>query len=342
VIELDARAHLPPRDERPRLWAPIGRRLLDLVSSPLPLEARYWNGARPLVDAFREVRHSARFDTVWVDRAHFAELVHRAGFERFVVDVDDCESVVFARELEHSPWYRSKVFHYAELGKLYLYERSLARRFWRLVVCKAEDRRLLGSCRRNVFVVPNGIPDYPAAPAENEAAGELFFIGAMDFVPNVDAVRFFAGAVFPAVRRACADATFHVVGKNPDPAVQALHDGVACFVHGYVPDINPCYERAAVVVAPVRLGSGTRVKVLEALGRGKALVATPTAVEGLDLRPGVDFEMAAHPEELAGRCARLLGDPTARRKLGTAGRQRVQDRYRWERIGAIAERVLTP
>ena len=67
VIELDARAHLPPRDERPRLWAPIGRRLLDLVSSPLPLEARYWNGARPLVDAFREVRHSARFDTVWVD-----------------------------------------------------------------------------------------------------------------------------------------------------------------------------------------------------------------------------------------------------------------------------------
>jgi glycosyltransferase involved in cell wall biosynthesis len=119
-----------------------------------------------------------------------------------------------------------------------------------------------------------------------------------------------------------------------------LHDGSTCVVHGLVPDVTPYFEQAAVVVAPIRQGSGTRLKVLEALGRGKAVVATSVAAEGLDLRPGVDLEIADDPEAFARACAHLLADPAARRELGATGRRRVLERYRWEDIGAMAEKVL--
>jgi glycosyltransferase involved in cell wall biosynthesis len=340
VIELDARKFLPDPADRPNLWVPIGRRLLDLVSSPLPVCIRYWSTAPRLVSAFREIRGADHFDAVWVDRAFFAEVARQAGFERFVVDLDDCQSTVFARELRHSPWYRSKVLHYAELAKLYWYERSLPRRFWRLVVCKEEDRRLVGRNRSKVFVVPNGVPDYPWPPTNPEGPGELFFIGALDYPPNIDAVKFFREAILPQVRRWHPHAAFHLVGRNPDPLVTALHDGDGCVVHGSVRDVTPSYERAAVVVAPIRQGSGTRVKVLEALGRGKALVATSVAAEGLDLRPGVELEIADDPESFARACARLLGDPAARQKLGAAGRRRVLERYRWQAIAKTVEHAL--
>jgi glycosyltransferase involved in cell wall biosynthesis len=88
-----------------------------------------------------------------------------------------------------------------------------------------------------------------------------------------------------------------------------------------------------LIVTPIRLGSGTRLKVLEALARGKALVATSTAIEGLDLRPGVDLEVVDDPGGFAQRCASLLGCAEARRALGESGRQRVLERYRWESIG---------
>jgi glycosyltransferase involved in cell wall biosynthesis len=94
------------------------------------------------------------------------------------------------------------------------------------------------------------------------------------------------------------------------------------------------------VVAPIRLGSGTRLKVLEALARGKALVATSIAVEGLDIRPGVDFELADTPTQFSAACIRLLGAPEARRRLGDSGRRRVLERYTWDAVGEAAHRVI--
>jgi glycosyltransferase involved in cell wall biosynthesis len=313
-----------------------------MVKSPLPTVLRHWNSSAKLVDVFRDIRQSSNFEAVWVDRSYFAEILRSAGFERLVVDIDDLQTRFFVRDLQHSPWYRSKPFHYVELAKLFAYERSLPRRFWRLVVCKDEDRRFFRQQKNKVFVVPNGVADYEQAPPERERLGELLYIGAMDYDPNVDAAQFFHQAILPMIREVEPEACFHVVGKNPHPSVQALQDGTSCIVHGLVADITPCYEKASVVVAPIRQGSGTRLKVLEALARGKALVATSVAAEGLDLRPGIDLEIADEPVAFARACCRLLGNPPARRQLGAAGRARVFERYRWDAVGTAAERVLTP
>jgi glycosyltransferase involved in cell wall biosynthesis len=130
------------------------------------------------------------------------------------------------------------------------------------------------------------------------------------------------------------------VGGNVDSSVRELHDDKECFVHGYVPDLDHLYDMCDLVVAPVRLGSGTRLKVLESLARGKALVATTTAVEGLDVRSGIHLEVADQPHHFATACARLLADEATRQALAHAGRHLVMTRYRWQAIGDLAKCVV--
>ncbi|OAI41155.1 hypothetical protein AYO40_03685 [Planctomycetaceae bacterium SCGC AG-212-D15] len=340
VIEIDVTRVLPVEAPLSR-WQSIARNSKRLLTESLPRVVQRWQ--RPaLINIFRSVYRSDDFDAVWVDRYYFGEVARRAGIPRFVVDVDDVESVALARSLRASEWRRAHVFHYAELGKLRCYERTVPRRFWRAVVCKEQDRFLFSSSRHRVYVVPNGIAEQPLAPSQREQAGEILFIGTLDYRPNIDAVHYFHGSVFPDLQQQSPGCRFQIVGRNPMPEVLQFHDGASVFVHGNVPNITPHYETAAVVVAPIRLGSGTRLKVLEALGRGKALVATSTAIEGLELRPGIDVEVADDSRAFSRVCARLLASPQERRQLGLAGRQRVAERYGWSRIGRIAEEALTP
>jgi glycosyltransferase involved in cell wall biosynthesis len=295
-----------------------------------------------LTATLTDVRRRVRFDGTWLERAHVAEAARDAGFRRCVVDVDTLETVAESRHLGRTPWYASKPLHYAEMAKTYLYERRLAARGDRVVVCKDEDRHFWGRNHPAVGVVPNGIVVGARADPGAEVPDELLFVGTLDYEPNIDAVRYFLADVWPRVRAARPGARLRIVGRHPVPAVTALTDGIIVQVIGDVPDLAPHYARAAVVVAPIRLGGGTRLKVLEALGMGKATVATPEAVEGLDLRPDVDFMLADRPDRFAAACSALLTDSDCRSRLGASGRDRVASRYSWDQCVSAAERVLFP
>jgi glycosyltransferase involved in cell wall biosynthesis len=221
-----------------------------------------------------------------------------------------------------------------------VYERLLPRRFWRLVVCKEADRQFFSTFQHRVFIVPNGTTACPVTSFNDEKLGELLFVGSMSYAPNIEAVQFFTQSILPKIRETHPEACLHIVGRAPEVEVKALHDGITCIVHGEVPEVSPYYEKASVVTAPIRLGGGTRLKVLEALVRGKALVATSIAAEGLDLRPSVDLEIADTPDAFAAACVRLLEDPARRRQLGLSARQRVLERYEWQQIGKVAAHAL--
>lgn len=325
--------HHPPLPDR--LWA--------LASSPLPSFVRRWESSE-LLAVLRELRAGPEFDLVWVERSYVAEMARTAGFRRILVDVDDLESVAYRRLLRRTRWYLSKPLHYAEWLKSHLYERVLLpRRFWRLLVCKETDRRFFGLLARprNVFVLPNGVRAHPAADPAGEAPGEMLFVGDLAYPPNVDAMLFCAGEVFPRIRARHPGARLVMVGAGPVESIQRLHNGSDIVVAASVPDLEPYYARATVVVVPIRLGGGTRIKVLEALAHGKAVVATSVGAEGLNLRTGEDIEIADGPEAFADACVRLLGDATARRRLAANGRERVLAQYEWDAIlGKCVEDVL--
>ena len=168
---------------------------------------------------------------------------------------------------------------------------------------------------------------------DESGANEVVFVGNFAHPPNVDAAQWLTREIFPLVRTRHATARLRLVGADAPAAVLALaRDGVEVLTD--VPDVAPFLERATVVVAPLRMGSGMRVKVLQALAAGKALIATPLAVEGLALTNNNQVVIAENAEGLARAVAELLDDKERRKTLGRAARQWAREHLDWSWVVA--------
>ena len=203
------------------------------------------------------------------------------------------------------------------------------------------------------LVGPAG-PECTAIPFQLRAASEegvqpapipsdLLFIGNFGHPPNFDAAMRLVSAIFPAVREALPKTQLYIVGADPPTAlVEAKRPGVT--VTGWVESPRPYLEGAKLMLVPLRQGGGMRVKVVEACAAGKALIASPTAVEGLGLRPGVDFLLADSDEEFIQGAIDLLGNVQRRNRLEQAARQwalRAQDPDEWlARYDVLYARLL--
>jgi glycosyltransferase involved in cell wall biosynthesis len=179
-------------------------------------------------------------------------------------------------------------------------------------------------------VVPNGVDLEAFRPLPGDVDSDsIVFVGAINYRPNTDAVLFFAREVLPRIHQVRPSAVFTVVGGGvPRVVARLAADHVR--LAGPVTDIRPHLAGAGVVVAPLRAGGGTRLKVLEALAMGKAVVSTSVGCEGLAVRNLEHLLIADEPEEFAEGVLRLMADPDLRSRLGRAGRTLVQREYGWD------------
>lgn len=190
-------------------------------------------------------------------------------------------------------------------------------------------------------VATNGVDLDYFAPAGGPEVPACAFVGALDYLPNVDAAVWFARDVWPEVRGRQPGAEFWVIGRKPTREVARLADLPGVRVIGQVPDIRPHLARAAVAVVPVRIARGVQNKVLEALAMGKATVAAPPALAALHAEPGRHVIAARTPKEWADAVAHLLGDPDRRASLGRAGRAYVEEHHHWDWcLAPLTDRVL--
>ncbi|MFQ5812562.1 MAG: glycosyltransferase [Anaerolineae bacterium] len=240
--------------------------------------------------------------------------------------------------------------------KLSHYEARVCRLADRVVAVSEADKAALQRLvpGLEVAVVPNGVDTEfynDQFPMSNDQARighwdlvighcSLVFTGKMDFRPNVDAVLWFCREVLPLVRRKMPDVRFYIVGQSPHRRVLRLADDPAVTVTGYVDDVRPYIAGACVYVVPLRIGGGTRLKVLEALALGKPIVSTSLGCEGFeDLESGRELLVADTPEEFAQRVIELLSDAPRRERLGRAARRFVEERYDWRLIVPRLEQV---
>lgn len=194
-------------------------------------------------------------------------------------------------------------------------------------------------------VVPNGVDIeffHPRRPPEPPTDTLLFF-GAIDYHPNTDGLRYFLGEVFPLLRARAPRVKLSIVGRRPPPEILA-HRGPDVQITGAVEDVRPHLARASIVIVPLRLGSGTRLKILEAMAMGKAVVSTTLGAEGLAVVPERDLLLADDPATFAAQIQRLLDDPKLAARIGAAGRRLVVERYSWrasvDRLASFYEEVL--
>jgi len=324
-------------------WASALANTVHLLDSPRPLFVRRWWSERLLAE-LRTMSGDAP-DVVWANRVWMAEHASAAGLPRVVADFDDICSEAKLAELRTMPVYTSKPLHYAHALKARRYERDVARRFARLVVCKAADREFFRSRdRARCDVVPNGVqlPTISGAPpADTDQAPTLLFIGMLSYGPNVDAIRWLRTKILPAIWSRMPQVRLQLAGVGDPAEVLAIVGGESRISVAVGPeDLRPLYAAASLVVAPLRLGSGTRIKVLEALAHGKALVSTPFAAGGISLRADEEVVFADRTQAFADACVALLRDPARRRALASAGRARVAAEHTWDAVEPTVLRAL--
>ena len=190
-------------------------------------------------------------------------------------------------------------------------------------------------------VVGNGVDLEEFSPQSDDPDHDMIvFTGSINYRPNTDAVDYFNRHVFPAILRLRPSARFVVVGQGaPDWLVRSAPRGVE--FTGYVPDVRPYLARAAVVVAPLRSGGGTRLKILEALAMAKPLVTTTIGCEGLNVADGEQVRIADAPDAMAEAVAATMSDPARAAEMGRNGRRLVERDYGWNAAGRRLEQFHT-
>ena len=201
-------------------------------------------------------------------------------------------------------------------------------------------RDLLPSTAIEVVRTGLDVDAYGETYAALEVPHQIVFTGTMNYFPNMDGALFFARECWPLIREQVPDASWQIVGRTPTPEVQRLAELPGVTVTGAVPDVRPYLAAAAVAIAPLRIGSGTRVKILEAFAMRKAVVSTTVGYQGLAIESGKHLLIADRPEAFAQAVVDLLRDPSARGALGKAGRILVEEEYSWAQSRARLIQLL--
>ena len=259
----------------------------------------------------------------------------------------DCATpkVLFTHNVEATIWRRHyevasnmiwKAISWQEWRKMEAAERRYLRLADRVLAVSETDRDAFAAFlnAEKLTVIPTGVDiEYFQPLAGEETANSLVFTGSMDWLPNQDAIFYFADAILPLIREHSPEVFLDVVGRNPSRKLQALAESEKSIrLTGWVDDIRPFLGRGSVCIVPLRIGGGTRLKIFEAMAMGKAVVSTSVGAEGLAVRSGENIILADTPNDFAQAVISLLRDPRRRQQLGAAARTLVQENYSWTMV----------
>jgi glycosyltransferase involved in cell wall biosynthesis len=328
---------------------PSRKRLYQLAGLLLDRPSLVWrNSPAEAARALDDLLARRAFDTVYFEGIAVTGGAPRGG-PALVIDEHNLEWELLERSALQAESALRRLQNSRESRALKRYELATLGRADLVIVTSERERDALRALlpRQRVAVVPNGVDIERFAPgtpdgAQPEIEGRVVFTGSMDYHPNEQAARFFAEQCWPLVRAARPDATWTIVGANPPASVTRLADEAhGVIVTGSVPDTRPYIARARVAIAPLLVGGGTRLKILEALAMGKVMVSTSLGAEGLDLAADEHLLIADGPSALAQAVVRALDDAALRARLGAAGREAVVRQYSWERSGRALRQALT-
>jgi sugar transferase (PEP-CTERM/EpsH1 system associated) len=290
-----------------------------------------WLHSRELQDALDRLLDEGDFDVIQIESSMMSRFKIERG--RAIVVLDE-------HNIEYEAMWRSFRTERSPIRKAYYLAEYIKCRPEEIGAWIAADGCTVTSAREE-RIVRATIPDKPTKVVPNAVdtsffrssglapdPNELVFTGTMSYRPNVDAVNYFVRSVLPHLRRIRPSVHLTVVGADPPPELIRLSSPYIT-ITGAVTDVRPFFERASVAVVPIRMGSGTRLKIGEALAMAKPIVSTTLGAEGIDLQDGQHILLADDPVTFAAQVVRALGDPVLTASLGARGRAFAEEHLSW-------------
>lgn len=264
----------------------------------------------------------------------------------------DLPKVLVHHNIESQLLFRRSKAEKNILAKLYLFIQAVKLKRFEFRACKdieyhttvsANDMNTLKAINPNVKVevVSNGVDvDYFRPDNIKVEDNSLIFIGGMSWLPNYDAMIYFKDQIWPLLKKEIPDIKITIIGKNPaKDLIDFSHSDKMFQVTGFVDDIRTHMSKAAVYIVPIRIGGGTRLKILDAMSSGKAIVSMSIGCEGIDIKDRFDIYIADKPEDFANDVIELLRDKNKRELLGKNARETATNKYSWGKISPILESV---
>ncbi|MCE1226582.1 MAG: glycosyltransferase family 4 protein [Geobacteraceae bacterium] len=309
--------------------------LVNLLSPRPYIVDRHYSAA--LADKVSSLVATGDFDLLHCEWTPYTEnILSLFGKIPTVLSAHNVEAQIWERYYQTEVNPPKKAYIYLQWQKLLRYEAAAAQRYTAVSTVSEPDSTIFikqYGCRQ-VQVVPNGVDEQYFAPIDSTVQlGSMVFTGSMDWRPNQDGVKYFIEEVFPLIRQRVTDATFTVVGRRPPQwliGLVAATDGVT--VTGTVDDVRPYIARSALYVVPLRVGGGSRLKILEALAMEKIVLSTSVGAEGLAVEEGKTALLRDTPKELAEIACQVLTDPARFQQLGKKGRDLIMQQYTWDAI----------
>jgi len=324
---------------------PVGRtvrRLHDVglaLFEPLPRDLFYLRAVRrALARELDRIDAAQRYDLVVVNHQSLLPLLptHRRG--HWVAHLHNAAAQRARQTAATFAGRRQRWIYGREAAKADRLEQWAVRAYDAVVVCSEQDADVLtGSDRRMaagpVVVAPNGVDATRFSPSPLPPEPRMIMSASFNYLPNVDGAVWFVEGVLPKIRAAVPAAVLDLVGRQPVSKIVALAQQPGVELKADVPEMAPHLAAARVAVVPLRIGTGTRLKALEAMASGRPLTGTTIGLEGLDLTDGINARFADDPDALARAIVELLCDDVRAGAIASAGRRLVEERYRWETIG---------
>lgn len=317
------------------------RLLLNLLS-PLPYIVTS-HFTKRYQDALNQLLRAQKYDIVVCEWTPYAI---------FFKDIIECKKIIVAHNIESSIWKRYEKNEINLFKRLYIsiqrrkvekFERDCFRRIDGATTVTKMEAEELASYGLNFspVVVENGVDCEYFTPGEQQPdPDQLVFTGAMDWRPNQDAVVYFVNEILPLIKKVKPNLVVNIVGRNPSRMITDLGFRGEVNVTGTVADVRPFVRPAAVYIVPLRIGGGSRLKILEAMAMKKAIVSTSVGAEGLAVTSGQDIVIADTPCGFARAVVELIDDPNLRDNLSHQGFELVHQHYRWEKIAAVFDNYL--
>jgi glycosyltransferase involved in cell wall biosynthesis len=340
AAEYCTRLHYLPHTAPSRTSPAFAVQLVKGLFSSEPVAIfRYRSAAMSLLLA--DLIAKERFDSIVCD--FITPAPNLPSLSSCVVFQHNVETMIWRRMAENARSATERLYLELQAKRMFHYERQVCRAARHVIGVSREDaaqmREMFGV--EDVSSIPTGVDVEIFTPRGEGERDGLVFVGSMDWLPNIDGIRYFCAEVLPEIRRSRPDCRLTIVGRTPTREILALAERDPLIqVTGTVADVRPYLWKAAVSVVPLRIGGGTRMKIFEAMAARLPVVSTTIGAEGLGVHPPADILIADSPSELAAACLRLLGDAGLRACQADAAWNLVSTKFGWDSIARQFESIL--